>query len=146
MQGNRVQVSRSGKWLQFEGDFQDGRTGLDYHVYFAVQPLVPLYPDDPELQDKKVRAWIKMVVVDIYANGKFVGRTPHVDPYYDLDALMRARVQDLTGGMSLVYDRGGLEPIPGEGPVTGPLGHPADDEKIIRDFEREHPLPRRSGP
>jgi hypothetical protein len=133
-------MSRSGKWLQFEGDFQDGRTALDYHVYFAVEPLAPLYPDDPELQGKMVRAWIRIVVADIYRGGKLVCRTPHADAYHDLDALMRARVQDLTSGMSLVFVRGALEPIPGEGPVVGPLDHPADIEKVIHDFEREHPL------
>src|SRR2546427_3467692 len=131
MQGNKVLVSRSGKWIQFNGDFQDRRNGLDYHVYFAVQPLVPLYLDDPELQVKQVRAWIKLSIADIYRGGQLLCRTPHVDVYYDLEALLRARVEDLTNGMSLVFVRGSLEPIAGEGPVVGPLGHPVDIQKAI---------------
>jgi hypothetical protein len=65
-----------------------------------------------------------VVIADIYQAGRHLRRTPHVDVYHDLDALMRARVQDLTAGMSLVFVRGGLEAMSGEGPVVGLLAIP----------------------
>jgi len=121
-------------------DYRADRTGHDYHVYIGFEPLRPLYEDDVAL--KKLREWVRLVIVDTFANGVWQGTNPHVDIYLDLDALLRARVHDLGGDESLFFVGGELVKDKGQGPYTKPLSHPQKIEGKLRDCERAHHVPK----
>jgi hypothetical protein len=124
-------VSES-RWVEIPIEpWIDHVEGVEDHIYLAFEPLLPQDNEDRCLTG--IRAWVRLVVVDVRREGRHDRTGYHVNVGTDLRKLLNARLQGFRGEDSgIYYVEGRAEML--EGP---PTDLPALPKELIVALQRQ---------